>query len=216
MADFPNSKHSFTNFANGATSDAAQVTDIYAEVEAIEDGYLNGTARLNSSNSTHTNLSVTGGSTFTTRPVAPPPDMAMVFLQSTGAMGSSVFSTLSFLSQAFVTNSSMHSTTTNPDRITPQSTGIYQVSAQLRVISGPSTTSQIFVQVVDSSGNVIVEHAGLTSTLGAPALCMTCIGYKRFDVTGGYVQCRYVANVGGSTISLSSGVNGTWFSMAKL
>lgn len=63
MADFPTSKHTFTPFANGATSDAAQVTDIYTEVEAIEDGYLNGTARLNSSNSTAANLSVTGGST---------------------------------------------------------------------------------------------------------------------------------------------------------
>lgn len=64
MADFPVSKHSFATFANGATSDAAQVTDIYAEVEAIEDGYLNGTARLNSSNSTVANLSVAGGSTL--------------------------------------------------------------------------------------------------------------------------------------------------------
>lgn len=64
MADFPTSKHTFTPFANGATADAAQVIDIYAEVEAIEDGYLNGTARLNSSNSTVANLSVAGGSTF--------------------------------------------------------------------------------------------------------------------------------------------------------
>ena len=37
MADFPTSPHSFTPFANGALSDAAQVTDIYAEVEAIEE-----------------------------------------------------------------------------------------------------------------------------------------------------------------------------------
>jgi hypothetical protein len=64
MADFPNSVHTFTPFSNGALSDAAQVTDIYGEVEAIADGYLNGKARLNSSNSTVANLSVTGGSTF--------------------------------------------------------------------------------------------------------------------------------------------------------
>lgn len=66
MASFPTSAHSFTSFANGATTDAAQVTDIYAEVEAIEDGYLNATARLNSSHSTMVALSVTGGSTLTT------------------------------------------------------------------------------------------------------------------------------------------------------
>lgn len=64
MASFPTSPHTFTNFSNGALSDAAQVTDIYGEVEAIEAGLLNGTARLNSSNSTVANLSVTGGSTF--------------------------------------------------------------------------------------------------------------------------------------------------------
>ena len=64
MASFPTSAKVFASFSNGATSDAAQVTDIYAEVEAIEDGYLNGSARLNSSNSTVKTLSVTGGSTF--------------------------------------------------------------------------------------------------------------------------------------------------------
>jgi hypothetical protein len=64
MPSFPTSPHTFTNFSNSALSDAAQVTDIYGEVEAIEAGLLNGTARLNSSNSTVANLSVTGGSTF--------------------------------------------------------------------------------------------------------------------------------------------------------
>lgn len=70
MADFPVSPHTFTNFANGALSDAAQVTDIYSEVEAIELGYLTGTARLNSSHSTVAALSVTGGSTLATLSVS--------------------------------------------------------------------------------------------------------------------------------------------------
>lgn len=66
MASFPDSPHTFTDFANSALSDAAQVTSIYDEVEAIEAGYLNGSARLNSSHSTVVALSVTGGSTLTT------------------------------------------------------------------------------------------------------------------------------------------------------
>lgn len=65
MAQFPTSAKTFTPRSNGQTIDAAHVGDLQDEVAAIEDGYLNGSARLNSSNSTLANLSVAGGSTLT-------------------------------------------------------------------------------------------------------------------------------------------------------
>lgn len=64
MASFPTAAKTFAARANGQVIDAAHVGDLQDEVAAIEDGLLNGTARLNSSNSTVANLSVLGNSTF--------------------------------------------------------------------------------------------------------------------------------------------------------
>ena len=64
MASFPTSVKSFASRSNGQSIDAAHVNDLQDEVNALEDGYLNATARLNSSNSTVANLSVLGNSTI--------------------------------------------------------------------------------------------------------------------------------------------------------
>lgn len=68
MANFPNSVTSFSAKQDGIGQiiAASHINTIQDEVAAIEDGYLNGTARLNSSNSTVATLSVTGGSTLAT------------------------------------------------------------------------------------------------------------------------------------------------------
>lgn len=55
---------SFTTRNNGDTIQPSHVNDLQDEVNAIEAGLLNGTANLNSSNSTVAALSVTGGSTI--------------------------------------------------------------------------------------------------------------------------------------------------------
>lgn len=59
MASFPTSVFSPTSKSNGQVVDASHLNDLQAEVTAIEGGYINGTARLNSSN-----LNVLGTSTF--------------------------------------------------------------------------------------------------------------------------------------------------------
>src|SRR6185436_10784600 len=66
MASYPTAVASFTTKLDGAgnTIQAAHVNDLQAEVVAIEAGLLTGTAPLSSSNSTHNNLSVLGGSTM--------------------------------------------------------------------------------------------------------------------------------------------------------
>lgn len=64
MANFPNSVTSFGSKSAGQVIQPSDVNNLQDEVTAIEDGYLNGTAPLNSSNSTVRNLSVTGKSTL--------------------------------------------------------------------------------------------------------------------------------------------------------
>lgn len=64
MASFPDNIFSPASKNNGDTIQASHVTDLDSEVVALEQGLRNGTAPLNSSNSTFTGLSVSGGSTF--------------------------------------------------------------------------------------------------------------------------------------------------------
>lgn len=64
MPSWPGSVWSPSNKSAGQTIDAGHVNDLQDEVVAIEGGYANGTARLNSSASTVTSLSVIGNSTL--------------------------------------------------------------------------------------------------------------------------------------------------------
>lgn len=64
MANFPNSVTTFATRSAGQKVASAHVNALQDEVNAIEDGYLNGTARLNSSHSTLAALSVIGNSTL--------------------------------------------------------------------------------------------------------------------------------------------------------
>ena len=189
MPSFPTSVKTFTSKNTGDVIQAAHVNDLQDEVNAIEAGYLNGTANLISSRATHTSLSVTGastlttlqaaGSSFTVRPVTPPPDAAIVYLDSTVTIGSSALSTLSWLAQNYVTNSSMHSTGTNPGRLTPQSTGIYEVAAQVSFSSTEAGMRR--VGILDSSGVEIMAQQVVASSRGN---VVTVVGYKPVKVGG--------------------------------
>lgn len=64
MASFPGAVKTFVTRNAGDTIQPSHVNDLQDEVNAIEAGYLNGTANLNSSASTVASLSVTGGATF--------------------------------------------------------------------------------------------------------------------------------------------------------
>lgn len=64
MANFPTTVYAPASVSVGQTITAALFNDPYAEITAIEDGLRNGTAPINSSNSTFANLTVSGRSTF--------------------------------------------------------------------------------------------------------------------------------------------------------
>lgn len=217
MANFPASVYSPSAVSNGQTIDAARDNGQDAEITAIESGYLQGTAPLNSSNSTVANLVVTGalqvsgGSTFAVRPVCPPPDIAQVTLQSTVTIGSSVLSTLAWTTDQYVSNSSMHSTGVNPERLIPQTTGFYRVTAN--VVTGLfASTGAVALAIRDSSANNIgnVQY-GASSQVHI----VTSVGYKRVDALGTYFVVVY-GQTGQSTMSLLSGIVNTWAVMEKL
>lgn len=208
MASFPASVKSFATRSNGQTIDATHVNDLQDEVNAVEDGYLNGTARLNSSNSTVATLSVTGGSTFATRPVMPPTDAARVQLADALELAADSTTAVSWTTQAFQTNSSLHSTATNPMRLTPQTTGVYWVSAQLG-FAGAATSSRCEFGIEDSSGANIAFHEARTD---GNSIVYGASGLKRFDVTGGWARVVVLSRT--STNRLSTG--GSFFSIVKL
>ena len=212
MANYPNSVYSPSAKSAGQTIAAGFFNDPDGEITAIEDGILNGTARLNSSNSTVATLSVTGASTFGARPSMPPPQFALVFLETTKTLGSSAASTMVWNAQGILINSSMHSTTTNPERLTPQSTGVYRMTAQIGFTVNSSGFRAIALR--DSTGDVVSFIAGVPNA-GAQPQPMQITGYKRFDALGGWVTCDMVID-GPSTLSLSTGVGITWFAMEKL
>ena len=222
MPSYPDSVKSFVSKVSGGNIDPAHVNDLQDEVNAVEAGLLNGTARLNSSGSTLGSLSVTGGSTlatlnvtggstFSVRPTAPPPDMALVFLDSTVTIGSSLASTVRWLAQDVAINSSIHSTATNPERLTPQSTGLYLAEAQLTIAF--NSTGFRLIDLIDSSANAF---ARCLASSGVDGHTLNVSGYKRFDVTGGYVSARLELPAGVSTLSLSSAVGLSWMSLVKL
>lgn len=258
MASFPTSVKSFTSKNSGDVVQAAHVNDLQDEVNAMEDGYINGTAPLNSSNSTVANLQVTGASTmgalgitgtlqvngastlgvvgltgtlqvnggstlsgglqtaastFSVRPVTPPPSAVQVFLDSTVTLGSSAASTIAWLAQGFAINSSLHSTGANPARLTPDSTGIWQFFAQLAFSPEPSGDRTVIIR--DSSAVNIALSRTNASTGAAQGTHVNATGLKRFDALGGYAVCE-AHQTGPSTMSLSTGVGLTWFSMVKL
>lgn len=239
MATFPGGVKVFTNKTDGVSVNAAvDINDLQNEVNAIEDGYLNGSARLNSSNSTHTALSVTGGSTlatlqvtgassfatlnvtgassFAVHPVMGPPEAAVVFLQDAYDPGSSAASTLSWKAEHLITNSSAHSTASNSERLIPQSTGLHQFTLQVRYTGQPATSVFGRLTIQDSSNSAIAQVQQIVSSAGAPNIFQV-MGYKRYDAIGGFATVVLTnAGPGASTLSVSTGYGVTWFSMVKL
>jgi hypothetical protein len=154
MAQFPNAVVSFATKNPGDTIPSADWNSQNAEIVAIEDGYLNGTARLNSSNSTVANLSVTGNSTIAgsltvtgtitgaialstivTNNTQP---RCRAFHASTQTLqGNSSETALTFNSEDFNVGS-IHSTGTNPSRFTIQSTGVWLFGATVRIAALPA------------------------------------------------------------------------------
>ena len=137
MASFPAAVKTFTTKSDGAgnTISASHVNDLQDEVNAVEDGYLNGTARLNSSGSTMTTLSVTGaaGSTMAsvglTSTSPSPPSSNRVYQNSIIRAWASCSSTPTFLGRFNMSSATLVSTLFNLAFATPMESSGYAVIA---------------------------------------------------------------------------------------
>ena len=210
MPSYPTSVWAPTQKAAGNTIDASHINDAQDEIVAIEGGLRNGTAPLNSSGSTVATLQA-GASTFSVRPIEPPPNAVRV--QSTIIdLTNNTTLAINWTQQTFAINSSIHSTGTNPQRLTPQTTGVYVVAAMLDLSQAlTASTGGLRLQILDSSGGQ-VGHSGIGGTFPNG---VTAMGLKRFDDLTGSTQWVRVEAVmtDASTHSLSTN---SWASLYKL
>lgn len=137
------------------------------------------------------------------------PDACRVELAAAQEIPNGSTVAISWTAIAFQTNSSMHSTAVNADRITPQSTGVYLCSAEVRWRTNAST--RCFLQLEDSSGGIISEAQ---MRPGNGNISQLASGLKYFDALGGYV--RAVVTSVGSTNSLENTGPVANMSIAKL
>lgn len=236
MPSYPTSVFSPTSKSAGQVIQAAHVNDLQDEIVAIETGLTQGTAPLNSSNSTVGKLNVTGVSTLggavtfgagvastvsfassvtflagVTFTVAPNLgfEAARVVSESTQSIATGTFTALTRLTaQDFITNSSMHSTAANVARLVPQSTGIFRATVQVRFTQNSSGSRVVLIR--DSSGASLADSR--TAALATTDAIVQATGTKRFDVTGGYLEAFAYQDTG-STLSLLAA--DTWFEMVK-
>src|SRR3990167_735164 len=174
MASFPTSVFAPATRTPGQTIGSAHVNDLQDEVVAIEDGYRNGSAPLNSSGSTVAALSVTGPSTFggavtfgSTSPHrgslrSPSTRTGEIAVYPPDSTASTALGRV-FLPDGSELNVSTSGTAGLQEAIAAAST----TGADLRVIGGSDFGSTI--------GGAVVYHIGSTRTLSFPAMQGKCV-----------------------------------------
>ena len=226
MASFPNSVKTFTTKNAGDVIQPVDINDPQDEINAIEDGLLNGKAPLNSSNSTFHALSVTAGSTLATLQVTGDSTFAgNVVITGTLTGGGVIASAACKLSHStfqqmnsgafLVLNwdtevldaQGMHSTSANSSRITfAASSGLYCVGANLVWNTVASGSYSIRFKLNDGDG--IAGHSEAAAVTGGNGpMSLSAMVYA--TSTSDYVTCQ-VFQSGGSTNSIvhNSTLNG--------
>ncbi|HEY6043154.1 MAG TPA: hypothetical protein VIX58_13575, partial [Anaerolineae bacterium] len=222
MASYPTSVKTFTSKTAGQVIQPVDVNDLQDEVNAIEGGLLNGTANLQSSNSTVANLSVLGKSTLvgnvqmngnstitgtltvggafspanltpTGQATADAQPRCKVVKTSTQSIANITWTALTYQAQDFNVGS-LHSTATNPSRITIQSTGVWMfgatVASTLNSQSGFLSFRKNGATFV--SGRVkFIGNSSLTEMYQATTI-------EQMTSTGDYMECMVWQNSGGA------------------
>lgn len=214
MASFPNAVKTFTTKTDGAGNSifASHVNDLQDEVNAIEDGLRNGTAPLNSSNSTFahvsaghstlgnlnggdstlSNLTVTGSLTLaSTSRAACHVSHSVDQNVNTGTVTGLNFNTIRFDTQ------NMHSTSVNSSRITLKVPGIYVIGANVQWLNS-SGGSVRELQLVVNDATLIADNE-VSAVFATPIQHVTTT-YQTTS-TSDYVTVR-VNQDSGSTMSI--------------
>jgi len=215
MASYPGAVKVFTARNAGDVIQPSHVGDLQDEVNAIESGLLQGTAPLNSSNSTVVNLSVTGNSTIagsltvtgalsianltpsgTATANAQP--RCRVFHGSTQTLSSAGETTLTWDSEDFDVGG-LHSTASNPTRITPGSTGMWLFGATVYSRVCPLGNT-LLVRFIKNSTTAMGCYSG--GSQGGPTDYVTHTLIEQISATTDWVEVRVTQN---TTSPLESG-----------
>lgn len=226
MANFPNAVTSFTTRNPGDQIPSADWNTFGQEINAIEDGYINGTARLNSSASTLASLSVTGGSTLNTLNMtggltvaslnvsgvstlvgnvsiggiytAPTQPRVSVFSSVVTQISSGSTTVVTFESEQYDVGS-FHSTSANTSRLTVPagSSGLYVCVGQVYARTNASAPDYQLAILKNSSQKIAVEH--LLSSLASGSIQVH--GVLQLDAAD-IVELAVIAPSGGSTLSI--------------
>jgi len=226
-ASFPTSVKAFSVKADGPGNviSAAHINDLQDEVTAVEGGLLQGTAPLNSSNSTVANLSVTGGSTlagalsvagsltvssnltvtgtvtvgpfaFSTTVTANLQPRCRVFHGSTQTIQTSSETALTFNTNDFDPQA-LHSTSVQPTRITLQSTGVWLFGAHVTMgVTGVGfTAGDAYIRFRKNGATAMGTKAGIGGVAGS----IVAFSHSQLEViasTGDYVEVLAFQNSG--------------------
>lgn len=217
---YPGSVTTFTTKNTGDTIQASHVNDLQTEVNAIEAGLINGTAHLQSSNSTVANLSVSGGSTFagavtgndtvtvkelfTTKS----PPTVRVYSSANVAVANNAVTLLTFDAQRVISTSAMHSTATNPGRLIPPSSGTYLIGAHVRwsTVATPASTAFWLVRIRVDGSTVIAEQRSAVINGGPGGGNVQSVTTIWSLSTAQYVDCAVYQNTGSTqSVIIDSG-----------
>lgn len=205
-ASYPGAVKSFTSRNAGDVIQPAHVNDLQDEVNAIEAGLLNGTAPLNSSNSTVANLSVSGNSTIAGA-------LTVATLNVTGSrvlltnsarhqIPNSAFTGLSWDTEVS-DPSSLHSTSANSSRITfATSSGLWMVGA---TVEWDNSTAGVRIVRLTHNGSTTIAEQGTDRVNSAGNFGQTITTMVNVNSTADFVTVDVFQN-NGSTASLSSGL----------
>jgi hypothetical protein len=224
-ASYPTAVKSFTTKSAGDTIQGSHINDVQDEVAAIEGGLLNGTAPLNSSNSTLANLSVPGVSTFTgnvtmagtltvnkivstSLTVNSVATYVKAFLSSITEHSSGASTAVIGLDGRAVDLSSEYDSTTFT--FTPKSSGYYSVVARGYF---PTVNGTVGLKLTVNS-TVVAQSVGYVLGGLDAGICVPTLLHLSSGAAGA-VQLQYSVN-NGSTWQLSTGANVTTLEILRV
>lgn len=165
--------------------------------------------------STLASLSVSGGSTFAGPVVMATNDAARLELAADQQIASGSSAAISWTSQVAVTNSSMHSTASNPSQVLFQSTGLYWCHAQ--VTFGIATSTVYAVYVKDSSNARIAANIQRSRSSGVDdTFILSASGLKYVDTVSANPFAKVSVTAIGSTNRVIATASQTHFDVIKL
>lgn len=203
-ASYPGAVKTFTTKSDGAGNkiQADHVNAMQDEITAIEDGILNGSAPITSSNiiapsasltnSTITNATITNAQitncTVASLSFAASPDAIRVRMTARVNLAQDTWTPLSWNDQVWQTGSTLHSTATNPSRLKAPSSGLYACHAS--VWFGSTAANGRWAQILKNSTTVLASMRFEANETNQDPIILSVSAVELMASTTDYVEVR--------------------------